>query len=180
MGRGRYRVQDLENKLVYDEFDVSNLRPYRTHTDEEELTPDEYVVESLLSRKTAGEQDSYLVKYLGYPKSEAQWTLRTELERRCEELLAAYDLAHPKSRKANMPTPPPVIPKPTSAGTKGTPSAQETTEDTSSHLPEVARLNQGEWSYGRRVKSRHAKNIKYVWKDGNHVRRTCVHAKAHL
>ena len=67
-----------------------------------------------------------------------------------------------------MPTPPPVIPKPTSAGTKGTPSAQETTEDTSSHLPEVARLNQGEWSYGRRVKSRHAKNIKYVWKDGNH------------
>ena len=168
LGRGRYRVQDLENKLVYDEFDVSNLRPYKTHTDEEELTPDEYVVESLLSRKTAGEQDSYLVKYLGYPKSEAQWTLRTELERRCEELLAAYDLAHPKSKKAKVPTPPPVIPKPASAGTKGTPSAQETAEDTSSHLPEVARLNQGEWSYGRRVKSRHAKNIKYVWKDGNH------------
>ena len=64
LGRGRYRVQDLENKLVYDEFDVSNLRPYKTHTDEEELTPDEYIVESLLSRKTTGEQDSYLVKYL--------------------------------------------------------------------------------------------------------------------
>ena len=30
IGKGRYRVRDLENRLIYNEIDVSNLRPYFT------------------------------------------------------------------------------------------------------------------------------------------------------
>ena len=42
MGVGRYKLADLENNLIFDEIDVSNLRPYRTVLDEEDLADDEY------------------------------------------------------------------------------------------------------------------------------------------
>lgn len=172
MGKGRYKVQDLENKHVFNEFDVSNLRPYKTYTDDEELKPDEYIVERLLSRRTVNGTDSYLVKYQGYPMSVAQWTSKSELERRCKDEVTKYDLDHPKGTKAaTRPTAPRAdTPVP---GTLGMPTSEgnqaptEPTDDPTSHLPEIARFSMGRWAYGRKVQTRHAKGTKVVWKDAN-------------
>ena len=164
LGNGRYKVQDLENRLVYDEFDVSNLRPYRTHTDDEPLKSDEYIVERLLARRSQGGEDSYLVKYLGYPKSQAEWTSRYELARRCEEMIEEYDSEHPKRRKKA-----PLVsqqPRPNEAELAAPPV--EAADSPTSHLPSQARLSMGVWSYGREVKARGARSTKVVWKDSSH------------
>ena len=168
LGKGRYRLQDLENKLTYDEFDVSNLRPYRTHTDEEELMPDEYIVEKLLDRRMTNGKASYLVKYLGYPRSQAEWTPRTELERRCDQLLEEYDAAWPLRKKhskvqANASGEPPTQPVEESDTAQ-----QSTPEQPDSHLPDRARFSMGSWSYGRPIKTRKPKGLKVIWKDASH------------
>ena len=48
LGDGRYRLRDLENKIMREEFDASNLRKYRVLTDAVDLTSDEYLVDELL------------------------------------------------------------------------------------------------------------------------------------
>ena len=164
LGKGRYKVQDLENRLVYDEFDVSNLRPYRTHTDDEPLKSDEYIVERLLARRSQGGEYSYLVKYLGYPKSQAEWTSRYELERRCEEMLEEYDSKHPKPKKKA----PLALQQPQPNEAELAPTPVEAADDPTSHLPSQARLSMGVWSYGREVKARGARSTKVVWKDSSH------------
>ena len=78
---------------------MSNLRPYKTVTDEEELAPDEYVVEELIDRRVIKGERSYLAKYLGFPRNQAEWTSRTELARRCEDLIDEYDATHPISKR---------------------------------------------------------------------------------
>ena len=168
LGHGRYRLSDLENQIIYDEFDASNLRPYRTHTDEEELSSDEYLVESLLNRRVVRGQVSYLVKYFGYAKNLAQWTPREELERRCDDLLEEYDAKQPKrksppkARKALVP----LGPSQTALVPERAP--MEPVDSPESHLPDQARLGMGGWSYGRKVKSRRSKDMKVVWKDASH------------
>ena len=172
LANGRYRVRDLENRRTYYEFDVSNLRPYRTHTDDEALKADEYVVESLLSRRTYKGEISYLVKYVGYAKNLAQWTARTELERRCGDMLDEYDAKHPTSKskaakKLHAGTPLDVMqPQPTVVEQDSPPEI--VADENVSHLPDQARLSMGVWSYGRKVKTRGSKGTKVVWKDASH------------
>ena len=175
LGHGRYKLSDLENQIIYDEFDASNLRPYRTYTDKEELSSDEYIVESLLNRRVVGGQVSYLVKYLGYAKNQAQWTPREELERRCDELLEEYDAKHPK-RKGQAKARKPLAPMepsqtdlaPDRAPMESVDSQEQNPDHSESHLPDQARLRMGRWSYGRKVKSRRSKDMKVIWKDASH------------
>ena len=87
----RYRLRDLENRQVKDEVHISNLRPYFTVTDSSPLAEDEYLVEELLDRKGDGVSLKYLVKWRGYPRSEATWESRIELLRRCADLVESYD-----------------------------------------------------------------------------------------
>ena len=125
LDNGRYRLQDLENKHIFDEFDVSNLRPYRTPTEKGELTADEYIVDKLLDRRRRQRVTEYLIKWRGYPKSQATWEPREELERRCEDLLAAYDSAHPPTAKAK---PKVVSPSPPAAAPPAAPRTHSTTQ----------------------------------------------------
>jgi hypothetical protein len=67
----RYKLRDLENRLVHDEVHISNLRPYYTIADEERVEADEYLVEELLDRRGSGKRREYLLKWRGYPRSEA-------------------------------------------------------------------------------------------------------------
>ena len=155
IGKGRYRVRDLENRLIYNEIDVSNLRPYKTLTDEEDLTPDEYVIEELIDRRVVKGKRSYLAKYLGFPRNQAEWTSRTELARRCEDLMDEYDALHPISKKGKRAalretidsatesedsTPMPK-PGPSRGSTIHTGKApQVPTDDTESHLPKGSQI----------------------------------------
>ena len=86
---GRYKLRDLENQSIFNELDVSNLRPYRTPTKGGELADDEYIVDKLLGRRTkqGDRRVEYEVKWLGYPRSKATWEPREALEIRCNDLL---------------------------------------------------------------------------------------------
>ena len=44
LSASRYRLRDLENNHVFDEFDVSNLRPYHEDISSPDLQDDEYLV----------------------------------------------------------------------------------------------------------------------------------------
>jgi hypothetical protein len=91
LGHGRYKLTDLENNLIKDEFDVSNLRRYRTHVDAEELQSDEYLVDELIRHRDRTGAREYLVKWRQYPRSQATWEPRSELQRRCAELVQKYE-----------------------------------------------------------------------------------------
>jgi hypothetical protein len=88
----RYRLRDLENRIVKDEVHISNLRPYLTITDEVELDEDEYIVEESINRRGTKAKREYLVKWRGYPRSESTWQPVQELLRRCADLVDKYDL----------------------------------------------------------------------------------------
>ena len=110
LGDGRYRLTDLENNHVKDEIDVSNLRPYRTFTDANPLQPDEYLVDELMTHRDRGTVRTYKVKWRGYPRTQGTWVLRTELERRCAELLTAYEARHPLGTPRRAAAPPSITP----------------------------------------------------------------------
>jgi hypothetical protein len=88
----RYRLRDLENRIVKDEDHISNLRPYLTITDEVELEEDEYIVEELINRRGTKAKREYLVKWRGYPRSKSTREPALELRRRCADLVDEYDL----------------------------------------------------------------------------------------
>ena len=174
IGKGRYRVRDLENRLIYNEIDVSNLRPYKTVTDEEELAPDEYVVEELIDRRIIKGKKSYLAKYLGYPRNQAEWTSQTELARRCEDMIDEYDAAHPISKKGKKAaqlereaTDSAAESEESTPAPRG-PEPPDPTEDAESHLPKVAKYTGGKWLYGRQTRSRRTNEAKLVWKSAEH------------
>jgi hypothetical protein len=90
LSNSRYKLRDLENRLVHDEVHISNMRPYYTITDEERVEADEYLVEELLDRRGSGKKREYLVKWRGYPRSEATWEPEIELSRRCSDLISEF------------------------------------------------------------------------------------------
>jgi hypothetical protein len=99
LSNSRYKLRDLENRLVHDEVHISNLRPYHTVTDADPLEDDEYLVEELLDRRGSGSRRQFLVKWRGYPRNEATWEPETELLRRCAELVT--DFKPSNKRKKN-------------------------------------------------------------------------------
>ena len=50
---GRVKLRDLENRLMHDEFDVSNLRPYRGNIAEGDLADDEWILDCTRRRALA-------------------------------------------------------------------------------------------------------------------------------
>ena len=107
LGDGRYQLRDLENNIIASEFDVSNLRRYRTQVDAEELTADEFIVESLLDRRAVGARSQFKVKWRGYPRDQSTWVDRTELLRRCEDMVVAFELSALSSAPASASAPAP-------------------------------------------------------------------------
>src|SRR6056297_684340 len=100
---GKYRLTDLENRRIKDEVHISNLRPYFTITDLEPVQPDEYLVDSLLAVRGRGNRRQYLVKWRGYRRGESTWEPRTELMRRCGDLVKEFD--QNKGPDPNKPSP---------------------------------------------------------------------------
>jgi len=95
MSDSRYHLTDMENRMMRDEMHVSNLQPYGTIVDGVPLATDEYVVDSLLKRRSWGGQTQYLVKWRGYRREQATWEPRGELMRRCADLVTAFDKDRP-------------------------------------------------------------------------------------
>ena len=138
VGAGRYELQDLENNHVVSEFDASNLRPYRTLTDAEQLQPDEYLVDELLNHRSRSGRSEYLVKWRGYSRQHATWESRAELERRCAELISAYNAAPPTTVLRRRNARGARLPSATPAESADTPAPNRPDVDPSavpSHLP---------------------------------------------
>ena len=147
---GRYRLRDLENNVMNDEFALQNLRPYRTLRDAEQLQPDEYLVDELLQARTVQGRIQYQVKWRQYPRSAATWEPRAELLRRCRTLVDEYDAAHPsphtshrtsRSNGTSRSSIPPTETDPTANGTNGAAASPDMIEPLSSPadtVPEAA------------------------------------------
>ena len=133
--------------VVKDEINASNLRPYHSKVDAEQLQDDEYLADKLLDRRSYRGVTQYLVKWRGYPRDQSTWESRRELERRCSELVVKYDADHPAGRRASRPAPPAAAPPPPAAPA---PAPVPTNDE---HLPSVAQYERGRWMYGRTVTS---------------------------
>ena len=105
LGAGKYSLRDLENKLVKGDIHISNLKPYYTITDLEPVEQDEYLIDSLLDRRGLGRDRHYLVKWRGFSRKEATWEPRTELMRRCADLVDAFDLQPAQKPKLGKSSP---------------------------------------------------------------------------
>ena len=168
LGDGRYRLRDLENNIVHDEFDASNLRPYRAKVDADELGEDEYLVDLLLKHRDQRGAREYFVKWRGYPRSQATWVPRAELERRCAELVTAYEAAPdqqlprrriqlPAANAAPAPAPLPGPlpphgeddPAPAPNVQLGNDAPAPAPDAPLSHLPTGARFERGQWYYAK-------------------------------
>jgi hypothetical protein len=191
VSEGRYRLQDLENNIINDEFDVSNLRPYRTVVDAEELQGDEYLIDRILKHRDRRGGREYLIKWRQYPISEATWEPRAEVERRAAVLVEEYDAhlaLHPGTRlgpvarrRGRPPAPPaplapPAPPAPPTQGPKSpkttiavpidpvTPPqpAQPTAPPAQSDdHPHTAKFERGQWHYARRVATTRGISIRW-------------------
>ena len=148
LGRGNYRLRDLANNILDNNFHISQLRPYHSG---ETLAADEFVVDRLLDRRPNHGPPSrfqYLVKWRQCPLTDATWEPRKELMRRCADLVDRYDVQFPlqpaqrrqtTAPRATAPTPPdPSLMQPTP------PMAAP---DDDREAPREARLRQGLWLY---------------------------------
>lgn len=142
---GRYRLDDLENQMISDTFDVSQLRPYLTQVDAEELQRDEFVVDELMAHRMNGGQREYQVKWRGYPRSQATWEPRVELMRRCDTMIEEYESKHER----RPPRAPRVAPPPQALPDRAVPRQQSEYE--SEDMPSIARFARGRWEYGRQI-----------------------------
>jgi len=91
MADGRYKLRDLENRIMHDEFDACMLRPYRTTVDAEDLEADEYIIDYLFGHRDRRGAREYRVKWRGFPRTEATWEPRAEIERRAASLVQEYE-----------------------------------------------------------------------------------------
>lgn len=154
---GRYILRDLENRMLTEEFDSANLRAYLTKVDAEELQADEYIVEKLLHHRGDGRRRQFRVKWLGFPKSQATWEPRAELERRCAEMIQAYEdaLAGPPAEEEIVATTPSLDADDRTGVEPNAPNSVEGApsraieEYESDALPCRAEFVRGKWSYGR-------------------------------
>ena len=160
LGDGRYRLRDLENNMVKADINASNLRPYHAKVDAEDLQDDEYLVERLLDKRHRAGLTEYLVKWRGFPRSQATWEHRKELDRRCAELLTEFDSAHSKPRRQPLGparTNAPAVPLPVPPVAPAPPVVDVVDE----HLPTEAKFERGQWLYGRIVTSPRGSRLRF-------------------
>ena len=113
--------------------------------------------ELLRHRDTNGVRE-FLVKWRGYPRSQATWEPKSELVRRCDDIVAAYERKIPPPRR---PTPADAVPPPPPpAASPATPSAPDPNH-TTSHLPTCAKFERGQWLYGRYVSTSRGAALRY-------------------
>ena len=164
LGNGNYRLRDLPNNILSDRFHIRQLRPYRASVDAEELADDEYLVDRLLDSRLRNGAKEYKVKWRQCPVSESSWVSRTELLRRCADLVHAYDAAD-----APLVAPPaPSQTPPNDAVSPTLPRAEPPTrlisslpDRTSDDLPFSARLARGSWTYGRRIATPRGHSVRW-------------------
>ena len=165
LDNGRYKLRDLENNIVTDEVDEYNLRPYRTVVDAEELTPDEYIVDELLKKRDQNGKIQYLVKWRQYPRSQATWEPRSELLRRCQELVDEFDENHIDTDNNHDTTPVRPTRKRPNAPVREPEHHQNTqpsrATNVSDELPSCARFARNAWSYGKWVASPRGRYLRY-------------------
>jgi len=151
VSKGRMRLRDLENNILHDEFDVADLRPYRTKIDEEDLHPDEYLVDRIMAHRDVRGTREYRIKWRGYGTTASTWEPKTAMMKRCAETVTQYELAHQRPtdlpsyyiRLSPMRSPPgPTLP---------TVVARLPDQYESELLPSISRFARGQWTYGRRV-----------------------------
>ena len=173
---GRFRLRDLENRILHDEFDGSHLRPYRTIVDAEELASDEYIIDYIHGHRDRRGAREFFIKWRGYPKSASTWEPRIEIERRATSLVETYEsslaaapapvpaapalaprsravrqprLRHPSAVAAQPrpPYPPAVAAPPPPVPTQPPPAHGQVSDSE----PSEASFSRGTWSYGRRI-----------------------------
>jgi hypothetical protein len=146
LGAGKYKLSDLENRIVRDEVHVSNLKPYYTVTDIVKVQQDEYLIDSLLNRRGLGNDRAYKVKWRGYPIDQATWVFRDELMRRCADMVAEYDARPAKAPKR--------VGKPSLAF----PSPRLIVEDTPDQQPVLESREAGRFSLRKRTRKNYREN----------------------
>ena len=163
LSEGRYRLKDLENKLMSDVFDASQLRPYRSEVDAEELQPDEYLVDELMGHRGDGPNRTFQVKWRGYARAQATWEPRAELMRRCEELVEAYEaqLTLPPPRPRRVRTAP-MGELLTSTGAAAPATVARSPDNyESDNVPSTARFVRGRWEYGRVIATPRGRSLRW-------------------
>ena len=176
MADNRYRLRDLENRLVHNEFDSINLRPYRTVVDADELAADEYVIDRIDGHRDRRGQREFRVKWRGYPVSQNTWEPRAEIERRAASLIEDYEKRlgqddPPAKRKPKLTH----KQQPTQAGdavaasnptvkvapptTGETVVAPPTASYESDDVPSLAKFERGQWFYGLKQASKRGSRV---------------------
>jgi hypothetical protein len=156
-GRGNYTLADRENNIMSTKWHVSNLKAITTEEHIDDLAPDEFFVDEILKHR-AGRQRlrtssghrarQYRVKWRGYPRSKATWITRTELERRCRDIVDAYDAAN------HLPSS-----DPTDTETQSTPPVPATAP--TNDAPYEAKFARGHWAYARRINTSRGQSVRW-------------------
>ena len=161
---GRYKLTDLENQMLTDTFDVSQLRLYRTHVDAEELQPDEFLVDELMAHRDDGARRTFQVKWRGYPRSQATWVSRAELMRRCDGMVLEYEAradATPPARPPRRARPRPNAPAVADDNDSSRPTPRSPNSYESDNVPTSARFARGRWEYGRYIATPRGRTLRW-------------------
>ena len=177
MADGRYQLRDLENRIMHDEFDASNLRPYRTVVDAEDLAADEYLIDYLIGHRDRRGAREFRVKWRGFPRSEATWEPRSEIERRAASLVLEYESSLPTAgqpppashtrphsprrrlhQAANIANP---VPQPPAAANPAPAQPLVPPNYVSEDEATEAEFSRGVWRYGRRDATQRGSRIRW-------------------
>ena len=162
LSTGRYRLRDLENKMLTDVFDTSQLRAYRARVDAEELQADEYLVDEIMGhRDRPNTEREFQVKWRGYARAQSTWEPRSELMRRCDDLVHAYEntleavaqrVPKPKRRAVRAGDELLVHPRQPTR-----PQSEYESDD----MPSSARFARGRWEYGRLIATPRGRTLRW-------------------
>ena len=161
LSNGRYRLRDLENKILSDTFDVSQLRAYRTQVDVEELQQDEYLVDELIAHRMRGGRREFQVKWRGYSRAQSTWEPREELMRRCHEDVERYEALLPAAKPPRSKKKEKSDVEASKAAPTAAPNQRQPDEYQSDDVPSTARFARGRWEYGRYVATARGRSLRW-------------------